>query len=88
MIVHFHDVFYPFEYGYDWAIIENRSWNEIYALRTFLAFNSRFEVLFFNDMFGQLRSEIIGETAPDFLRNTGGSIWLRVREFGTNRTKR
>jgi hypothetical protein len=79
VIVHFHDIFYPFEYGYEWAVTENRSWNEIYALRAFLAFNSRFEVIFFNDMFGQLRSDLIAQTAPDFLRNTGGSIWLRVR---------
>jgi hypothetical protein len=79
VIVHFHDVFYPFEYGYEWVVTENRSWNEIYALRAFLAFNSLFEIIFFNDMFGQLRRELIGRTAPDFLRNTGGSIWLRVR---------
>jgi hypothetical protein len=29
-------------------------------------------------MFGQLRRELIGEAAPAFLLNTGGSIWLRV----------
>lgn len=81
VIVHFHDIFYPFEYGFDWVVTENRSWNELYALRAFLAFNSRFEVIFFNDMFGQLRSELIRETAPTFLRNTGGSIWLRVRDW-------
>jgi hypothetical protein len=79
VVVHFHDVFYPFEYGYEWAIAQNRSWNEIYALRAFLAFNSRFEVIFFNDMFGQLRRELVAQTAPDFLRNTGGSIWLQTR---------
>ncbi len=83
VIVHFHDVFYPFEYGYEWAVTENRSWNEIYALRAFLAFNPKFEIIFFNDMFGQLRAELIGRTAPDFLRNTGGSIWLRVRPVMT-----
>lgn len=80
VIVHFHDVFYPFEYGYEWAVTQNRSWNELYALRAFLAFNARFEIIFFNDMFGQLRAELIERTAPAFLRNTGGSIWLRVRQ--------
>jgi hypothetical protein len=80
VIVHFHDIFYPFEYGYEWVVTENRSWNEIYALRAFLAFNTRFEIIFFNDMFGQLRTELIDQTVPDFLRNTGGSIWLRVRD--------
>jgi len=80
VIVHFHDVFYPFEYGFDWVVTQNRSWNEIYALRAFLAFNSRFEVIFFNDMFGLLRTDLIAETVPAFLLNTGGSIWLRVRD--------
>jgi hypothetical protein len=79
VIIHFHDIFYPFEYGYQWAVEENRSWNEIYALRHFLAFNNEFEVLFFNDMFSQLRRPIIERDCPKFLLNSGGSIWLRRR---------
>lgn len=32
VIVHFHDIFYPFEYPQDWMVEKNHSWNEIYFL--------------------------------------------------------
>lgn len=80
VVIHFHDIFYPFEYGYVWAVEQNRSWNELYALRNFLAFNDRFEVVFFNDMFAQLRKNVLAADCPAFLKNSSGSIWLqRVR---------
>lgn len=47
VIIHFHDIFYPFEYPYEW-IMKDRAWNEAYLLRAFLQFNSDFEVLYFN----------------------------------------
>ncbi|BBK32400.1 hypothetical protein STHU_30340 [Allostella humosa] len=79
VIVHFHDIFYPFEYPHSWVVEENRSWNEIYALRAFLAYNRRFEILFFNDYFLLKQRALIEATFPSFLINTGGSLWLRVR---------
>ena len=77
VIIHFHDIFYPFEYGFDWVIRQNRSWNELYAVRAFLTYNSAFRVLFFNDMFAQFRKDILIRDCPDFLRNSGGSLWLQ-----------
>ena len=47
VIIHFHDVFYPFEYPYAW-LKEGRFWNESYFLRAFLMYNSQFEILFFS----------------------------------------
>jgi hypothetical protein len=79
VLVHFHDIFWPFEYGEDWVLNENRSWNEIYALRAFLTYNSQFEIIFFNDFFRQFRRDLIAQTYPKFLNNTGGAIWLRRR---------
>jgi hypothetical protein len=35
VLVHFHDIFYPFEYTKAWAY-ENRAWNEAHVLRAFL----------------------------------------------------
>jgi hypothetical protein len=79
VVIHFHDVFHPFEYPYEWAVIENRSWNELYALRAFLAFNAAFEIVFFNDFFAQLARPVLERDCPLFLKNTGGSLWLRRR---------
>ena len=76
VIIHFHDIFYPFEYPYKWVVEQNRSWNEIYAVRNFLAFNNQFKVLFFNDMFYQLRRRTLELDCPDFLKNSGGALWL------------
>lgn len=77
VLIHFHDIFYPFEYSHQWVVEQNRSWNEIYALRNFLAFNAAFKVVFFNDMFLQLRRDAIERDYPLFLKNSGGAIWLK-----------
>ena len=77
VIVHFHDVFWPFEYPEQWTLVENRSWNELYALRAFLMYNENYDVIFFNDYFAKLEASWISATYPLFLRNPGGGLWLR-----------
>lgn len=79
VFVHFHDIFWPFEYGAEWVLQENRSWNEIYGLRAFLMYNSAFEVVFFNDYFSKHCRDRIEADYPAMLKNTGGSIWLRKK---------
>lgn len=76
VIVHFHDVLWPFEYPKKW-FIEGRAWNEAYALRAFLQFNNVFEVLYFNSFMGQFYKETLKEKMPLCLINTGGSLWLK-----------
>lgn len=77
VFVHFHDIFWPFEYGAEWVIKQNRSWNEIYGLRAFLMYNETFEIVFFNDWFARHGRDLIEAGYPNMLKNTGGSIWLR-----------
>lgn len=77
VLVHLHDMFWPFEYPAGWVLQENRSWNELYGLRAFLMYNSAFRIEFFNDYFFQnFRSEIEAG-CPTMLKNSGGSLWLR-----------
>lgn len=78
VIVHFHDIFYPFEYPNDWIRKDQRSWNECYAIRAFLMYNSRFEVLFFNDYFAQCGRDLLESDCPVVLRNAGAGLYLRV----------
>lgn len=78
VLVHFHDIQYPFEYPREWLFENNRSWNEIYALRAFLMYNSAFEVVFWNGLFAHQQRELVHKTSPLFLKNPGGSIWLRA----------
>jgi hypothetical protein len=77
VFIHFHDIFWPFEYPSKWVLAENRSWNEIYGLRAFLMYNNTFEVIFFNDWFARHERNLIRKEYPAMLMNTGGSIWLR-----------
>ncbi len=79
VFIHFHDIFYPFEYPPDWFFQENRSWNEIYVLRAFLMHNSFYDVQFFNSLFFQAHRQEIEARMPLFLKNSGGSFWMRKR---------
>jgi predicted O-methyltransferase YrrM len=76
--VHFHDVFYPFEYPEDW-IREGRAWTEAYLLRAFLTFNREFEIVAFNTYLERFHREWFERHMPLCLRNEGASIWLRRR---------
>jgi hypothetical protein len=77
VFVHFHDVFWPFEYPHEWAVNENRSWNEVYFLRAFLQNNSDWRVVFFNHYFSVFAGDVIAAEWPPYLNNTGGSLWLQ-----------
>jgi predicted O-methyltransferase YrrM len=79
VFVHFHDMFWPFEYPYQWIVEENRSWNELYAMRAFLSHNEAWRIVFFNDYLAKLEHDLIAATYPPFLRNTGGALWLQRR---------
>ncbi|NNE05858.1 MAG: class I SAM-dependent methyltransferase [Xanthomonadales bacterium] len=74
--VHFHDVFFPFEYPPQW-LREGRAWNEAYMLRAFLEYNSAFEVVLMNTFMHRHHQPFFEREMPLTLKNTGGSIWLR-----------
>ena len=73
--VHFHDVFYPFEYPERW-IMEGKVWNEDYLLRAFLQFNNDFEIELFPNYLMRFHQEFFREKMPLCLKDPGGSIWL------------
>jgi predicted O-methyltransferase YrrM len=75
-VVHFHDIFWPFEYPSDW-IKAGMAWNEAYLLRAFLSFNYSFEVLFWVPFAAMAWPLLIKERMPDYLINSGAAIWIR-----------
>ncbi|RYD80757.1 MAG: class I SAM-dependent methyltransferase [Verrucomicrobiaceae bacterium] len=75
-LVHFHDIFWPFEYLQEW-VKQGKAWNEAYILRAFLQYNNAFEILLFNSYMGHAHRPVLEEVLPRFLKNTGGSLWLR-----------
>jgi predicted O-methyltransferase YrrM len=74
--IHFHDVFFPFEYPRAW-IQDGRYWTEAYALRAFLEFNTTFEIVLFNTYLEHFHRDEFERRMPLCLKNEGGSIWLR-----------
>ncbi|MBF0510802.1 MAG: class I SAM-dependent methyltransferase, partial [Candidatus Omnitrophica bacterium] len=76
VLIHFHDIFYPFEYPKPW-VLEGRCWNEDYLLRAFLSYNNSFEIVVFNTFLEHFHEDWFKENMPLCLKNKGGSIWLR-----------
>jgi hypothetical protein len=77
VLVHIHDMFWPFEYSRQWVVEENRSWNELYAVRAFLSYNERWRIVLFNDYLAKLEGGMIEAACPQLMRDTGGALWLQ-----------
>jgi hypothetical protein len=80
VVVHIHDIFFPFEYPDAWIAGENRSWNEAYLLRAFLQENRRYQVLFLTDWFYKCRRELVAAAMPLCIEHRGGSLWMESRK--------
>jgi len=74
--LHFHDIFYPFEYPKDW-LYRGMFWNEAYLLRAFLMCNHDFEIVMFNNYVLRCLTEQVKSAFPLFIDAPGASIWLR-----------
>jgi predicted O-methyltransferase YrrM len=73
VVVHVHDVFWPFEYPARW-LAEHRDWTEDYLLRAFLTSNADWEILLFSSWAWHCHPELI---PPWLAAQEPGSIWLR-----------
>ncbi|NND61914.1 MAG: class I SAM-dependent methyltransferase [Flavobacteriaceae bacterium] len=72
--IHFHDIFYPFEYPKHW-VYEGRNWNENYMLRTFLMNNHDYRIKVFSHYLHKHHKEAFMKM-PITQENYGGNIWL------------
>ena len=73
VMIHFHDVFWPFEYPAQW-IRKGLAWNEAYLLRAFLTLNSAFEIYFWAPYAAALGDKNEASKIPF---EKGQSIWIR-----------
>jgi hypothetical protein len=78
VLIHVHDVFYPFEYPCDW-ILDGRAWNELYLLRALLQQSAAYEIVLMNSFLAHEHRGELGNNMPLALKNPGGSIWLRKK---------
>lgn len=76
VVVHIHDIGFPFEYNKDW-VDYGIYWNEAYLLRAFLSFNSSFEIILWNDYLSKKKIDKL-TNIDSYLKNIGGgSIWIQ-----------
>jgi predicted O-methyltransferase YrrM len=83
VLVHIHDVLWPFEYPKQW-LDEGRAWNEAYLVRAFLMYNRLFEMVFFNSFIAAHHRHLLERYMPLAVRNPesgttigNSSLWLR-----------
>ena len=76
VVVHLHDIFFPFEYPAEW-VREGRAWQEGYLLRAFLMYNDAFRIEWFQSMMWARHRAEIEARVPAMARNPGGNVWLR-----------
>lgn len=75
VIIHLHDIFYPFEYPKQW-ILKGRIWNELYLLRAFLQNNNNYKIIFFQNMMEEKYMDVFLENWQFDKPVMGGSIWI------------
>jgi len=75
--VHFHDIFYPFEYPQHWICDLGISWNEAYLLRAFLQYNQSFRIALFINYLSRFHSDQLQAVMPQSAGGAGGSLWIR-----------
>lgn len=76
VFIHFHDIFYPFEYPKEF-IYNGMFFNENYLLRAFLEYNPAFKIAFFNTYLKLFFREKFEKEMPLCLKSIGGSIWIK-----------
>jgi Methyltransferase domain len=77
VLIHIHDILWPFEYPAQWVLDEKRGWNETYLVRAFLQYNSAFEILYWNNFVSHHLKDELRASMPLCLENEGGSLWIR-----------
>lgn len=82
--IHFHDIFFPYDYPPKWLIDERRAWNEQYMLEAFLAYNHSFEVILANHWLSVDYPQDVAQIWSGVLEwkepyHHCGSLWLRKK---------
>ncbi|NIP29570.1 MAG: class I SAM-dependent methyltransferase [Candidatus Dadabacteria bacterium] len=78
--IHFHDIFYPFEYPKEWIYEGWGVWNEAYLIRAFLQYNQGFHIELFTSYMDYFHGEKIMKELPLCSKGYKASLWIRKGE--------
>jgi len=76
VIIHIHDIFWPFEIPKDW-VYEGRDWNETYMIRAFLEHNPAYSILFWGHFLINIANKQYCDTFHMSHKGVGGSLYIR-----------
>ena len=80
VLVHFHDIFLPYEYPREWILGRRYAWAEQYMVQAFLAFNPTYEVVFPAQAVARAAPELVREVVPSYEDGVNpGAFWIRRR---------
>lgn len=80
VVVHFHDIFLPWEYPRVWAEDYGLYWSEQYLLQAFLALNSEFEVICALHALSREQPDRLRHIVPSWSGEAApGAFWIRRR---------
>lgn len=80
VVVHFHDIYWPFEYPREWVLDRKRAWNEAYLLRAFMQYNSAFEIVLYPQYLKHRHAKLMRELWPAWWEEPGSALWIRKSE--------
>lgn len=81
VIIHIHDIFFPYEYPKRWVLKMRRFWNEQYLVQAFLAFNNAFEVLWCGSYMHLKHPDKLAEAFASYNQVT---VWSTSRPGATS----
>lgn len=78
--IHIHDIFLPWDRPQEW-VFTGRAWNEQYAVRSFLTFNSAFEILLSVAWMSHFEPAVLGAALPEGSQacQVADNTWAAVR---------
>jgi hypothetical protein len=80
VLIHIHDIFFPYELPKEWVIDRKLFWNEMYLVWAFLTGNSKYEVLLSNYYLAMNHMKELVESFPMLAGTSGGgSLWVRKK---------
>lgn len=78
VLVHFHDIFLPYDYPRHWLTDRRVFWNEQYLVQAWLMHNQRAVIRFANRYMSARHQDLLAEAFPHEQRRGGGSLWVQV----------
>jgi hypothetical protein len=77
VVVHFHDIYWPFEYPCEWIVDRKRAWNEAYLLRAFMQYNDAFEIVLYPQYLKHRHGALMRGLWPAWGDEPGSALWIR-----------